>query len=271
MKKLIAAFCFLTVCLSAKAQKLPDVQPAGLRAPTDIKIDGKSTEWGVKFQAYNHTTDVFYSLANDDDNLYLTASSADPLIIGRLFGGITLSFPKSGKKDIKNAITVTYPAEDGKGPMFLNLVGRKGADRDTSAHGRDSMMQKYNAYVRQKAKWVKVTGVAGVDTMLSVYNTNGIEAAGLFNNRIAYTIEMAIPLKYLGLSVNGSSKFIYNFKINGSPLFKNTRMSFSPNPSATPEQLAQQQKMIDSMNNFGAAQSAPTDFWGEYTLVSSKK
>lgn len=31
---------------TANAQKLPNVQQAGVRAPAMIKIDGKTTEWG---------------------------------------------------------------------------------------------------------------------------------------------------------------------------------------------------------------------------------
>jgi hypothetical protein len=101
--------------------------------------------------------------------------------------------------------------------------------------------------------------------MLSVYNTDGFEAAGLFNNRVVYTMEVAIPLKHLGLSVNGASKFIYNFKVNGSPLFKTGGARAIT--TGTPEQIAVSEKMAAGMNAFAATQAAPTDFWGEYTLA----
>ena len=55
----------------ANAQKLPNVQQASLRAPENVKVDGKPTEWGDKLQAYNKATDVFYTIANDYNNLYL--------------------------------------------------------------------------------------------------------------------------------------------------------------------------------------------------------
>lgn len=56
----------LITCFSAQAQKLPGVQQTALRAPTQIKIDGRTTEWGNQLQAYNKATCIYYTLCNDD-------------------------------------------------------------------------------------------------------------------------------------------------------------------------------------------------------------
>ena len=57
--------------LAAHPQKLPNLQTTSLRAPASIKIDGKTTEWNNRFQAYNKATEVSYTIANDKDKLYL--------------------------------------------------------------------------------------------------------------------------------------------------------------------------------------------------------
>ena len=55
MKKILSIL-FAVITFTATAQKLPNVQATSLRAPANIKIDGKATEWNDKFQAYNHST-----------------------------------------------------------------------------------------------------------------------------------------------------------------------------------------------------------------------
>ena len=47
-------FAGLTIiALPAHAQKLPKVQKTSIRAPENIKIDGKANEWDNKYQAFN--------------------------------------------------------------------------------------------------------------------------------------------------------------------------------------------------------------------------
>jgi len=111
MKKFILSSLLLgSACLSTNAQKLPNVQTASLRAPANTKIDGKPTEWDNKFQAYNHATEVYYTLANDDDKLYLVVQATDRQIINKIIGGgVTFTVQKSGKKNDKGGISITYP------------------------------------------------------------------------------------------------------------------------------------------------------------------
>jgi len=49
----------LIASLTVNAQNLPNVQKVSVRAPANIKIDGKASEWDDKFQAFNHATDIF--------------------------------------------------------------------------------------------------------------------------------------------------------------------------------------------------------------------
>ena len=90
IKQTLFAFLFC-IAISADAQKLPTEQQVSLRAPAGLKIDGKATEWDNKFQAYNHHTDFYYTIANDDNNLYLIVQANEPAIIKRILkGGIAL-------------------------------------------------------------------------------------------------------------------------------------------------------------------------------------
>ena len=79
------------------AQNLPDIQKGGMSAPTAVKIDGKLDEW-PGLSAYNKRTYIYYSVANDANNLYLLLRSDNSLITGKILqGGLTFSVNASGK------------------------------------------------------------------------------------------------------------------------------------------------------------------------------
>ena len=67
MKKLQLLLLLVLAFINANGQKLPNKQETGVRIPSGVKIDGKATEWGNKFQAYNKTNDFFYTIANSND------------------------------------------------------------------------------------------------------------------------------------------------------------------------------------------------------------
>jgi len=87
------------ILFNGYAQKLPNKQEASLRAPANIKIDGQATEWNNKYQAYNNATEVFYTIANDDDNLYLIIHARKSRIIEKMMeGGISFTVSPTNKK-----------------------------------------------------------------------------------------------------------------------------------------------------------------------------
>src|ERR1700679_2125120 len=95
----LLALSFILITFIAAAQKLPEVQPAAVWAPENIKIDGDANEWNNKFQAYNKTAGIYYTLSNNEDHLFLTVQATDPDMINKLVaGGLTLTIQKSGKK-----------------------------------------------------------------------------------------------------------------------------------------------------------------------------
>jgi len=290
------AFTFLlqTIGVTTIAQKLPNVQSASLRAPANVKVDGKTTEWDNTFQAYNHATDIFYTISNDDDHLYLTVQATDPQIVNKIIGGgITFTIQKTGKKNDKDGISITYPIFDkanrpylrgggvskiqsfssggGSGETRTMVMDAKPAGGAPAKMEGDSAMNANNKRLADNSKFIKVVGIKDLDTMISVYNADGIKTAELFNTKMAYTYELSIDLKKLGLTVNEITKFAYHVTLNPYNMFDGanvkviTRDGSAPSPQAS---AATQELMtkLAAMNGGGAGGS-PTDFWGEYTLA----
>jgi hypothetical protein len=261
MKKLIVkiALPVLLLATSVYAQKLPNVQTISVRAPKDIKIDGKATEWN-NFQAYNKSVQVFYTIANDDDNLYLVLQSSSRVIANKIMGGVTFTIAPTQNKKNKNNISIIYPVKASKYPLKFPM--KKSDMPDTTLKGRDSAMKSFNNRLLANHTTIRIAGISGLDSTLSVYNDDDISAAGLFDNKIVYTCEISVPLKYISFAANGT-KFFYNIKLNGTD-----DIAIPITTTITPgdARAAAVQRMFDKGNEAAAAMSTPTDFWGEYIL-----
>ncbi|MGY3213364.1 hypothetical protein [Mucilaginibacter sp. HD30] len=262
MKLLIFAF-LLIVYMGAHAQKLPNVQQVSLRAPANVKIDGKATEWGKKLQAYNPATEVFYTMANDDKKLYLIVQVSQSVMTTAVNGGIKLAIQKAGYKSDAGAPFIKFPyMEKGK----TVLIDPKDWD-----HATDTAVIKYNKQLATRAKWIYTSGLNGVDSLLSIYNEHGVAAANAFDNEMKYTLEMAIDLSLLGLSFDHASKFSYHLMINAEPnsysftgpLNVMKRVVSNNNWPTTERSIQNMETFENFLNNW----TAPTDFWGEYALA----
>jgi hypothetical protein len=234
----------------AEAQKLPAIQQVSLRAAADVKIDGKALELNDTFQALNHNCDIYYTMSNDDTNLYLTIQVTYPDVIRRILnGGITFSVSPSGKKSDKQLMSVTYPVFSS--PVGVNLSRKPQSDKEA-----DSLINAFNKRVKANWKTIKTSGIKGVDTTISIYNDDGIQAASAFNNKLAYTCELSVALKHFELNTDHPAKFAYHIMIN-----EVTQRGIDIKKDAAGN--------IMSINvNKGAVMGQPaTDFWGEYTLA----
>jgi hypothetical protein len=261
---LLILFLSLT---AANAQKLPNVQTVAVRAPQSVKIDGKLTEWDDTFHAHNSATDILYTIANDDENLYLVVRAEDNNTINRIVGkGLTLNIQKSGRKNTKDRISFTYPVTEKGSALIFTFTPKRNGVLDTAAAAVAARVLTANRNLGQKAKNIQVLGVEGIDSLISVYNDNGIKVKSLIDDKTAYNMEFAIPLKYLKLSAADGGKFTYQIVANGMMNMMGI-ISFTPAPGATPEQAARLEASMQKMNDSMAQRSAPTDFWGEYTLA----
>lgn len=210
-------------CFYARAQKLPKTQEKSLRIPENLKIDGQLTELNNNFQAYNNTTSLYYTIANDDENLYVAFQAIQPRVIAKiLYSGITFTVnPEENKKDAES-IAITYPNMPQNDSQ--SIISKAGIKILSSVTGRlkqdeppklsDSAINILTNLITTKAKTIKVSGLKSItDSTLSVYNADGLKLAAAINGQQAYNYEMLIPLKLLGLSVNQTKSFSYVIKV----------------------------------------------------------
>ncbi|MCC8423367.1 hypothetical protein [Mucilaginibacter sp. UR6-11] len=227
-----------------------NAQKPGLRAPINIKIDGKLTEWNNKLKEYSNHTQFYYAISNDDRYLYLTVQATDDFIINRILkGGITLTINKSGTKKDPDGIHISYPIVD---YFKIHQKNAPQIKKGATAASVDSFVNVINTRLEQKLKMIRVIGIKNIDSLISIYNLDGIKAASQIDDKIHYNLEIAVSLKNLGLDINSPAKFMYQVMINEVAVTDLTPKNQKPGEiyvSITlPGQLA-------------------TDFWGEYTLV----
>lgn len=258
--------------INIQAQKLPNVQQGGMRAPTNVKIDGKATEWSNKFQAYNHATSIYYTLCNDDNNLYLVAQANDPDVLTKITNrGVHLVINPLGKKTDKDAISITYPifeAQYGNKPYirFSNASGLTHAQHLAIEANPDSMLRVANKKLHDNEKYIRTSGMSDIDTLLSIYNDNGIVAREGFETGMNYTYELAVPLKYLKLSSGNAMKFTYHIVLAGMNIDQDMGMQVTTAANGMPL-VTFSKGAITIMNNHLPVVTSTTDFWGEYILA----
>jgi hypothetical protein len=255
------------------AQKLPDTQKVSLRASVNTIADGKATEWG-QFQAYNSSTGTWYSIANDDDKLYFIIHAEDADLIHKMMRGcVTITINAAGKKSEKDAAVITFPSYGPTEAPSVSLSGRPKDIPDTAQlrMKTDSFMKAMNKRLIAKQKFIAIAGIKQVtDSLISVYNDNGIEAKALLDGKLCYNYELTIPLKYLGLLPGGSAKFSYNIRLNGiEPKGATFQMI---NGGITIAVFNSKGEVITRLHNSARnlLMAYPNDFWAEYTLAKAK-
>ncbi len=281
------------------SKKLKDIQNESFLAPSPVKIDGKVREWDG-FQAYNKSTHLYYTLSNDDQNLYLVIKTSDLTTNAKIgAGGLTFAVNTAGKKKEQDAFSLTFPvpqrpqfrqggggAMAGGGARTVNFtVGDRGGSGG-GAQGQDSAMRKaMQERVINNAKEIKVSGFKDIqDSLIAIYNDYKIKAAIDYDKDNAFIYELAVPLKLLGLEAGDKKELAYNIKLNGLQL--NFRM---PDGGDGPRG--------GGGGNFGSAGDggtrvmsfggpggggpgrggidfqemiSPSDFWGKYTLAKKQ-
>jgi hypothetical protein len=266
--KLLLPALFFSVI--ANAQKLPKIQTASVAAPANAKIDGKTTEIGDKFQAFNRTTEVYYTISNSATKLYLTIQSNERRIIKKIMqNGITLTIFADPAN--KNGLAVTFPAyPKNQRPIYVNLRDPYVTVKDTNRNNAmaDSVMTGYNAAVNDRFKTIGVIGDASIpDSTLSVFNTEGFKAAARFDNKLVYTQEVAIPLSYIKFAADKPGTFKYTLQVNGVPgevrVVDNGRRMVYTAGDGSEVNIG-----YPGPDNLGFAN--PTYFSGVYTLAKSQ-
>jgi uncharacterized membrane protein YgcG len=178
--------------------------------PAGVIIDGDLKEWGDSLRYYNEDQKLYYTLANDKENLYMAIRINDRSEQMRVLGaGLTLSIDTRGKK--KETFSVTFPiggspamAPDGDNQPLT------GGAPDQAVH--DDHMQANLTKLRQ----IKVTGFKDVESdLITTSNTYGFKAAIDFDKDGKLVYEAAIPLKLFHDDDLTKNEWAFNFKING--------------------------------------------------------
>ena len=262
---------------TAIAQKINNVQQGSVTAPAGLKIDGKLTEWGPALQAYNKNTKLWYTLANDDQDIYLAIRSTDAANINKILaGGISLTINTAGKKKDKDAFVITYPVVTRGGGRGMGR-GRRGSGQDTpdSAEILAQHKQALAAY-----KEISAIGFKDItDTLISIYNEYSIKAAANFDDKGNFVYELAIPFKMLQLPAGSPTEIAYQIKVNGIQLGGNPDMIKIGGGGGGSVRIdgggggggggfgGFREKDDSDVNDM----MSPTDFWGKYTLATSNK
>jgi len=287
LKKNALAILLGSTGFIAIAQKFPAVQQVSLRAPATIKIDGIPTEWGESLQAYNKNVELYYTIANDDENLYLTVQATNPRIIQKLLmAGLVLSVNSTGKKDDANSSSITFPLLSAVNSRHVLIdAGMEPdvfADNSASPRPADSLIALANKTLLANAKEFKIKGIKTIaDTIpgvmgdkrpyfrlftgfyqpgqyIAVDNKDGIKATARFNDKKVLTYELAVPLKYFGLTKDSRQKFFYNIKLNGL---------MGDNGMPTIGVMITEKRVNGVTVDPNQDLDNSTDFWGEYTLA----
>ncbi|MDB4925281.1 hypothetical protein [Mucilaginibacter sp.] len=217
---ILMVFCFAKIFAQSK---LKEVQTNSLWAATTVKVDGNLTEWKNDFQAYNKSTKLYYTLANDAKYLYLVIQSSDATNNAKIAaGGITFTINTADKKKDKDAFTLTYPVinrANGRGQRGQR-GGGFGGGRNGGVALSDSAIKAAADLQHQQfiaaSKEIKVFGFKDItDSLISIYNEYSIKASIGYDVQGNFTYEMAVPLKALELSADAPKEFAYNLKLNG--------------------------------------------------------
>ena len=257
-RSVLSVIASVLTVVSADAQKLPVKQEGSMRAAANVKIDGKANEW--TFKAYSNAIDVFYAVAHDDENIYLAVKATDEYIVRKILsGGITFVVNSVAKKSDDEAATLRYPLFS-----YKNKPDVKFSLRNTPADSIDYVVSANNKSITNKGKFLRVRGITGVDTLLSVYNSDGISVASAFDKEMAYTYELALARKHIKNALDANGRFSYKIILN-SITFDDTP-GVAVTRDATGVITAIHINKSNLPPNPNPSMSATTDVSGEYSL-----
>lgn len=180
--------------------------------PANITIDGDLKDWGDSLRYYNQDKQLNYTLANDQQNLYMAIRINDRSEQIRILrAGLTLSIDTRGKK--KESFTMTFPVGDqsaeGKTETAQDL---QAGNSDVRQEDRDELMRAKLTKLRE----IKVTGFKDIESeTITTSNSYGFKVAIDYDKDGYLVYEAAIPLKFFHADDPEKNEWAFNFKING--------------------------------------------------------
>ena len=252
-RRILLISLLLSYVVPVIAQKLPVKQETSVYAPANLKTDGKITEWG-NLQAYNPATEISYTMANDNANLYFICRATEIKVIEKiLVGGITLSISPIDKKSVVTPVAITYPIVP-----WLNV--QISYDIREPAPLDKSTISLVNNKISGHLKEIKITGAKEFpDGSIPVYNDNGIAGAQYVGSDKVYTYELAFPLSLIRSLINDKDTFNYKVQVNGMDKNVIVKGGTNINGGSAPSDQAVPHGALYNMS--------PTYFNSTYTLA----
>lgn len=217
MKSIFKLLALLLVSPAAWSQSLPHSQKVSLLASTDQDIATDQTSTPEHFSAYDNHNQCYYTISNDDNNLYLSVGfdkkrSAEKFSVG----GLTLTVKQTNNSKKGLSAAVTYPST-----KYTHNGIENGFDEFKEL--KDSLKKEklselpyvYNQKIRKVFIGVNTAGISGVPDSISVKNAYGIKAIAGYDKNMWLIYHLSIPLKLLGL--NNGDAFKYELRMNGTP------------------------------------------------------
>ncbi|ERJ60142.1 hypothetical protein M472_15370 [Sphingobacterium paucimobilis HER1398] len=239
----------------AQKNKLPQVQQTSIWME-GFEADGKLDEWQQPLQAYNDDTHIAYSLANDDQYLYLAVKSDRT---SKIFtGGITLEMVKDDEN-----VAVTYPYN-----FSYNKRKHRNTGLNPNTPKKISDLTEIEAY-----------GIPDIKTnIIPLLNEYGLQA-GLYyvkegegdeeEKEVFYTVEIAVPIQYL--QITGSKELNYRIRLRGeipSPDFEGVKKPQGFHFKSDGSMVPFSQALIEKMYQKHLDLYNPTELKGTYRLAT---
>ncbi|MFI5159055.1 MAG: hypothetical protein ACHQF4_09325, partial [Sphingobacteriales bacterium] len=212
---------------------------------------------------------LWYTIANDDNNVYLDIKSTDFDNNNKILaGGISFTLNAEGKKRTKNAFIITFPIIKSSGAR-ISRGGRRGGFGEDETPDTAAIVTQQNQSLAT-SKEISAIGFAGItDTLVSIYNEYGIKVAANIDGKGVLVYELSIPIKLLKITADDKNELAYNIKLNGLPLSGGGFGGSGGHHGGGGGGFG------GGSGGFGDGRStdvsdmmSPTDFWGKYTLVT---
>ena len=170
-KSLIIIIITYFTPIITNGQKISNIQKASIFATDNLKPNSNPANWGDNFQAYNNGSRIWYTIANDENNLYLYVSAKGLYTNEKIFRGglvFTVRVPgtKTGKP-LKDDISITFPVINNKADLIATLQSAElyrklRNDTIKNIKSIDSLQTALNTMAPKLIKEIKVSGISTI-------------------------------------------------------------------------------------------------------------
>lgn len=190
---------------SAQEEKRPQIQQSSIWMD-NFEADGKLDEWKQPLQADNDDTKLQYSLANDNQYLYLAVKSNRT---SKIFnGGITLEVMTPKKQPVSIIFPYDFTYDRRANPEIVSHPDKPWNLSDLKEIEIDGIQNVFT-------KTIPIINEYGIHVGIS----SNVEYTELYkeDGELYYMVEFGIPLEYFDIKlVEGESKTLdYKLKLRG--------------------------------------------------------